>query len=86
MPPRKKKRKKKFIQQAIKREGRLQRLAAREGGLNPDGTIKMSWLLKKKKQAMQRGDRSLLGAVNLAIRFKKGDLARKRKRKKRKGR
>ena len=39
----------KWIQKAIKRPGSLRAIAKREGALNPDGTIKVSWLRKKAK-------------------------------------
>ncbi|RLC49278.1 MAG: hypothetical protein DRH57_00215 [Candidatus Cloacimonadota bacterium] len=44
-----KKKDNKWIQKAIKRPGSLRAIAKREGALNPDGTIKVSWLRKKAK-------------------------------------
>lgn len=59
---------KKWIQEAIKRPGRLRRLAAREGGLTKSGEIKQSWLLKKKAETK---DPSLKRAINLALTLEK---------------
>lgn len=42
-------RKKKFIKKAIKKPGSLERLAAREKGLNRDGTISVAWARRKLK-------------------------------------
>ncbi len=66
----------KFIGKAIKREGRVTAIAKREGGLNPDGTIKASWLRRKIAKTKGKGNRSLMSALALARRFKGGDLAR----------
>jgi hypothetical protein len=66
---------KKFIQRAVKREGRVKAIAKREGGLNPDGTIKASWLRRKIAKMKGKGDRSMMSALVLARRFKGGDLA-----------
>ncbi len=59
---------KKWIQEAIKRPGRLRRLASREGGLTKSGEIKQSWLLKKKAETK---DPSLKRAINLALTLEK---------------
>lgn len=40
---------KKFIQKAIKKPGTLEKIAAREKGLNRDGTISVAWARKKLK-------------------------------------
>jgi len=77
------KKKKKFIQKAIKRPGRLREMAKREGAITKDGKISTVWLRKKKAEAQRRGDTSLVAAINLALRFKSGDLSKKsRKRRK----
>jgi len=64
---------KRWIQKAIKRPGRVKRLAAREGGLTKDGEVKMSWLIKKinevKKRPPSKQKRSLLQALYLAKRL-----------------
>lgn len=84
--PKQKKKKKRFIQKAIKRPGRLRKIAAKEGGLTKDGRIKKTWLAEKKREAKKKGDKSLLSAIILAERFKSGDLSKKkRKPKKKKG-
>jgi len=51
----------------IKRPGRIRRLAAREGGLDKSGKIKMSWLNRKIKTTK---DPSLKRALILARTFK----------------
>jgi len=60
--------KEKWIQKAIKRPGRLRKLAQREGGLTKDGEIKTSWLIKKKAETK---DPSLKRAINLALTLEK---------------
>lgn len=40
---------KKFIKKAIKKPGALENLAKREGGLNKDGSISVTWARKKLK-------------------------------------
>jgi len=65
------KRKRKWIQEAIKHPGRLRRLAKREGALTKQGTIKVSWL----KEQAKRKD-SIGRAARLALTLRK--LSRRR--------
>ena len=69
-------RKKKWIQKAIKRPGVLRAIAKRAGALNPDGTIKISWLRQKAKQ----GNSRIAREARLALTLRK--LRKKRKKKK----
>lgn len=66
----------KWIAGAIKKPGSLRAQAKREGALNPDGTIKKSWLQKKKKAKGKTGKRARL-AITLGKMKKRG---RKKKR------
>ena len=65
--------KKKWIQSAIKREGRITRLCKQMGHKG----VTKSCLQRLKAKAKSSGDRSLMSAVNLAWRFKYGDLRKK---------
>ena len=65
--------KEKWIQGAIKRPGRIQRLCRRLG----HKSVSKSCLDELERRAKKRGDRSLLSAVNLARRFKYGDLSKR---------
>jgi len=75
---RKKSRTKYWIQRAIKRPGRIKRLLKRWYGskaFTKSGEIKQQYLYKAKKRVMReytgKRRRSLLSAINLAIRFEK---------------
>ena len=73
-------RNKRWIQKAIKRPGRVRRYVKRLFGdkaFTKDGDIKMEYLRKAKKKAEESGNRSLISAINLAIRLKR--LRRKKK-------
>lgn len=59
--------KKRWIQRAIKRPGRLRELARKEGALKKDGTISMEWLQQKAKS----DNKSLAQAARLAIWLKR---------------
>lgn len=78
MAKKKKSRKKddKWLSDAIKRPDRVRRLAAREGGLDKDGDVKLSWVNKRLKKTK---DPSLKRALILAKRLIAGDLKRKKK-------
>ncbi|MEO0194922.1 MAG: hypothetical protein ABIL50_05670 [candidate division WOR-3 bacterium] len=54
------KRKKKWIQEAIKHPGALTRLAKREGAITKKGTIKVSWLREQAKRNDTIGRRARL--------------------------
>ncbi len=69
------KRKRKWIQKAIKRPGRITRLCQQMGHKK----VTEACLEKLKKRAKKTGDRSLMSAVNLAKRFRSGDLSRRKK-------
>jgi len=75
---RKKSRTKYWIQKAIKRPGRVKRFLKRLYGnkaFTKDGEIKQQYLYKAKKYVQKKYTgkrrRSLLSAINLAIRFEK---------------
>lgn len=53
-------RKKKWIQQAIKRPGALRAQARKEGAITRQGTISRSWLEKKARQGGTVGRRARL--------------------------
>jgi len=66
--------KKKWIQSAIKREGRITALCRLKGYRS----VTKECLEKLKATAKRTKDRSLMSAVNLAYRFKYGDLSKRR--------
>ncbi len=70
---------KKWIQAAIKRPGRIRRLAERLGLIKPGGKLTTTAINAIIRRAQEKGDRSLLSAANLAKRFVAGDLAARRK-------
>ena len=63
-----------FIQKSIKHPGRvreyIQRTYGKEG-FTEKGTIKMEYLLKAKKRAEENHNRSLVYAIDLAMRLRK---------------
>ena len=70
-----KKRTKKWIQAAIKRPGRTKAYLRRKFGakaFTKDGRIKTTYLNKAIQAAKKQGNRSLLSALILAKRLKKG--------------
>lgn len=85
----------KWIQEAIKRPGRVRRYLKRVYGskaFRPDGEIKKEYLQKALKRAERTGNKSLAAAIRLAFRLKKWawrremahpDKPRKRRKKKR---
>ncbi len=65
----------KWIQKAIKRPGRIRRLAERLGLIKPGQKLTRAAVNAIIQRAKQQGDRSLLSAALLARRFVAGDLA-----------
>lgn len=66
----------KFIQKSIKHPGRVRGYIERtygKEGFNEDGTLKVEYLEKAKKKAEESGNRSLVDAIDLALRLKKID-------------
>jgi len=61
---------KKWIQKAIKKPGALTATAKRAGAMNPDGTIKKSWLREKAKGSGTTAQRARL-AITLGKMKKK---------------
>ncbi|MBO8180486.1 MAG: capsid protein VP2 [Archaeoglobus sp.] len=77
---------KKWIQEAIERPGRVRRYVKRLFGnkaFTKEGKIKLSYLRKAKKRAERTGNTSLVKAINLAITLRG---FRKKKKKKKGGR
>ena len=66
--------KSKWIQPAIKRPGRITALCKAMG----HRSVTRECLQKLKSRAKRTKNRSLMSAVNLAIRFKYGDLSKRR--------
>jgi len=58
---------KKWIQKAVKRPGRMERWCKRNGY----SSVTCECLRKAKAVAKKRGDKSLMSAANLGMRFKK---------------
>lgn len=62
-----------WIQKAIKRPGALKAKAKKAGQLNPDGTIKKSWLKKQAEEGSGRTEKQAELALTLAkLRKRKG--------------
>lgn len=66
--------KKNWIQRAIKRPGALRAKAKRAGALNKDGTISVEWLRK-----MAKGNSLTARQARLALTFRKMRRRRKKK-------
>ena len=62
-----------FIQKSVKHPGRVREYIERtygKEGFTEKGTIKMEYLLKAKQKAEENHNRSLVDAIDLAIRLK----------------
>ena len=63
-----------WIQNVVKRKGRVREYMLRKYGVrafNRDGTMKKTYLVKAKQQVVKKtNNRSLISALNLAIRLK----------------
>ena len=64
-----------WIQNVVKRKGRVRSYLLRKYGpkaFNKDGTMKLNYLMKAKELAVKKtNNRSLISALNLAIRLKR---------------